>query len=256
MKRIVQTRPIDSPFVESVSSVRFETTGTTLMQPDGCWDIAIIKRGDETMVLRTGLTTQPVIYEHEAGDEQLVISFKPHSFMPLMPGDIMRDEGVVLEKFGNRGFWIGTDVREIPTIENADVFVERLARDGIVDSNELVASVVEGQPRAMTERTLQRHFLKTTGLTYKHFTLVQRAQKAVAMLQMGRPAVDVALALGFSDQAHMINSLKAIMGQTPKEIVRVAPVEIVRAGTANEVVRVGTNEIVRAGHDEVVGNFQ
>ena len=69
--------------------------------------------------------------------------------------------------------------------------------------------MVEGQPKAMTERTLQRHFLRTTGLTYKHFTLVQRAQKAVAMLQMGRPAVDVALALGFSDQAHMINSLRA-----------------------------------------------
>lgn len=226
MKRIVQTRLIDSPFVESISAVRFETTGTTLMQPDGCWDIAIIKRGDDSMVLRTGLTTQPVVYEHEAGDEQLVISFKPHSFMPLMPGDIMRDEGVMLEKFGRGGFWIGTEVREIPTLENADVFVERLVRDGIVDSNELVASVVEGQPKAMTERTLQRHFLRTTGLTYKHFTLVQRAQKAVAMLQMGRPAVDVALALGFSDQAHMINSLKVIMGQTPKEIVRAVPARL------------------------------
>ena len=239
MQRIVHTRPVDSPLVESVSSVRFTTTGTTLMQPDGCWDIAIIKRGDDAFVLRTGLTTRPVVYEHEAGDEQLVVSFKPHSFMPLMPGEVMRDEGVVLEKFGRGGFWIGTDVREIPTLENVDVFVDRLVRDGIVANNELVASVVDGQPMAMTERTMQRHFLKTTGLTYKHFTLVQRAQKAVSMLQMGRPAVDVALALGFSDQAHMINSLKVIMGQTPKQIVRGA-----------------TNEIVRAGPNEVVGNFQ
>jgi hypothetical protein len=227
MHRIVQTRPVDSPLVESISSVRFTVTGRTLMQPDGCWDIAIIKRGDETLVLRTGLTTRPVVYEHEAGDEQLVISFKPHSFMPLMPGEVMRDEGVMLEKFGKGGFRIGTDVREIPSFENADVFVDRLVRDGIVANNELVASVVEGQPKAMTERTMQRHFLKTTGLTYKHFTLVQRAQQAVAMLQMGRPAVDVALALGFSDQAHMINSLKAIMGQTPKEIVRAASSEVV-----------------------------
>lgn len=239
MQRIVHTRPVDSPLVESVSSVRFTTTGTTLMQPDGCWDIAIIKRGDDAFVLRTGLTTRPVVYEHEVGDEQLVISFKPHSFMPLMPGEVMRDEGVVLEKFGKSDFWIGTDVREIPTLENVDVFVDRLVRDGIVANNELVASVVEGQPKAMTERTMQRHFLRTTGLTYKHFTLVQRAQKAVSMLQMGRPAVDVALALGFSDQAHMINSLKVIMGQTPKEIVRGA-----------------TNEIVRAGPNQVVGNFQ
>ena len=144
---------------------------------------------------------------------------------PLMPGEVMRDEGVVLEKFGKSDFWIGTDVREIPTIENVDVFVERLVRDGIVANNELVASVVEGQPMAMTERTMQRHFLKTTGLTYKHFTLVQRAQQAVALLRMGRSAVDVAFALGFSDQAHMINSLRAIMGQTPGEIARAAVAE-------------------------------
>ncbi|MDB5542369.1 MAG: hypothetical protein JWQ89_4096 [Devosia sp.] len=222
MQRIVNSRPVDSPFVESISSIRFVADGSTLMQPDGCWDIAVIKRGDDRLVLRTGLTTRPVVYEYAAGDELLVISFKPHSFMPLMPGKVMRDEGVMLEKFGRGGFWVGTDVREIPTFENADVFVERLVRDGIVASNELVASVVEGQPKAMTERTLQRHFLRTTGLTYKHFTLVQRAQKAVSLLQMGRPAVEVALALGFSDQAHMINSLKAIMGQTPREIARAA----------------------------------
>ena len=142
--------------------------------------------------------------------------------MPLMPGEVMRDEGVMLERFGSRDFWIGTDVREIPTFENVDVFVDRLVRDGIVESNDVVASIVEGQPKAMSERTMQRHFLKTTGLTYKHFTLIQRAQKAVALLRMGRPAVDVAFALGYADQAHMINSLRQIMGQTPGEIARSA----------------------------------
>jgi transcriptional regulator GlxA family with amidase domain len=46
------------------------------------------------------------------------------------------------------------------------------------------------------------------------------------LLQTGLPAVEVALALGFSDQAHMINSLKAIMGQTPREIARAAADEV------------------------------
>ena len=73
---------------------------------------------------------------------------------------------------------------------------------------------------AMSERTLQRHFLKTTGLTYKHFTLIQRAQQAMAMLRAGQPAADVVFALGYADQAHMINSLRQIMGQTPGQIAR------------------------------------
>jgi hypothetical protein len=217
-----QTRPVDSPYLETITSLRFTAQGETLMRPDGCWDIAILKRGDTVEVLRTGLTTRPVVYEHSAGDETLVISFKPSAFMPLMPGEVMRDEGVVLEKFGRGSFWIGTDVRDIPTFENADVFVEHLVRQEIVQSNDIVASVLEGQPKAMSERTMQRHFLRTTGLTYKSFTLIERAQQAVALLRMGRPALDVAFALGYADQAHMINSLRAIMGQTPGQIAREA----------------------------------
>ena len=220
MQQIEQSRPVDSPYLESISSIRFTAAGETLMRPDGCWDIAILKRGDDVQVLRTGLTTRSVVYQHDAGDEILVISFKPSTFMPLMPGEIMRDEGVMLEKFGGRNFWIGTDVREIPTFENADVFVERLVRDGIVENNDIVASVVEGHAKAMSERTMQRHFLRTTGLTYKSFTLIERAQKAMSLLRMGRPAADVAFALGYADQAHLINSLKAIMGETPGQIVR------------------------------------
>lgn len=215
-------RPVGSPYLDSITEIRFTGAGETLMQPDGRWDIAVLKRGDDVKVLRTGLTTRPVVYEHACGDETLVISFKPSVFMPLMPGEVMRDEGVLLERFGRRGFWIGTDVREIPTLENADVFVEHLVRQEIVTNNTIVASMLDGQPKAMSERTMQRHFLKTTGLTYKAFTQIERAQRAVSLLQMGRPAADVAFALGYADQAHMINSLRFIMGQTPGQIAKAA----------------------------------
>src|SRR6185369_16947980 len=108
MTHFEQKRPVDSPYLESITQLRFATSGTTLMRPDGCWDIAILNRGDDVEVLRTGLTTRAVVYEHSPGDETLVISFKPSAFMPLMPGEVMRDEGVLLEKFGRRDFWIGT----------------------------------------------------------------------------------------------------------------------------------------------------
>ena len=65
---------------------------------------------------------------------------------------------------------------------------------------------------------MQRHFLRTTGLTYKAFTQIERAQKALGLLQQGRPAADVAFALGYADQPHMIRSVKAIMGLTPGQI--------------------------------------
>jgi hypothetical protein len=209
-----------SPLVQRVTRTVFTGSGEALMQPDGCWDFAFIRNQHGTVALRTGLTTRTVALEHAPGDEVLTVSFRPDTFMPLMPGEQMLDEGVLLEMVGKDRFWLGSDVLEIPTAESVGDFVSRLARKDIVDSNPLVTSIVDGRPKAMTERTLQRHFLKTTGLTYKAFTQIERAQKAVALLRQGRTAADVAFALGYSDQPHMIRSLRAIMGQTPGQIAR------------------------------------
>jgi hypothetical protein len=218
MHSVVKLDGWSSPVVEAVTHTTFNTDGSTLIRPDGCWDIAILKSAAGTTVLRTGLTTSAVTHQFSAGDEILSIAFKPSSFMSLMPGERMRDEGVVLSNVGRDRFSLGSDILEIPTFDTVDRFVARLLSTGIVEDNSLVASVVAGHPMAMSERTMQRHFLKTTGLTYKAFTLVERAQKALALLQQGRPAVDVAFALGYADQPHMIRSLKAIMGQTPGQI--------------------------------------
>lgn len=211
-----------SPVVESVSHTVFTEDTPIQFRPDGCWDFAILKSAHGTIVLRTGLTTAAVTHVGAAGDEILSINFRASSYMPLMPGEQMRDQGVALPLIGRDRFWLGTDVLEIPTFDNVDGFVDKLLRHSIVESNRLVASVVSGHPMAMSERTLQRHFLKTTGLTYKAFTQIERAQRAVALLQQGRPAADVAFALGYSDQPHLIRSVKAIMGGTPRELAATA----------------------------------
>ncbi|XHB98872.1 helix-turn-helix transcriptional regulator [Nitratireductor sp. ac15] len=207
-----------SPYVSSVTRTVFDLQGTTLMQPDGCWDFVVIKRGASAKMLRTGLTTRAVEFSHAPGDEVLALAFPPGTFMPLMPGEIMRDEGVMLEAVGSNRFRVGTEIMEIPRLDTADVFVDRLVRSGLVEINPIVRAVASGRPPAMSERTLQRHFLKTTGLTYKSFTQVERAQKAVSLLRQGQTAAEVAFALGYADQPHLVRSLKSIMGQTPKAI--------------------------------------
>lgn len=218
MHNVVKLEGWSSPAIASVTHTTFGEAGSVLMQPDGCWDFVMMKSERGSLVLRTGLTTRAVTHAFSAGDEILSIAFKPSSFMSLMPGERMRDEGVVLPNIGQDRFWLGSDVMEIPRFDNVDRFVAKLLRSGIVENNRFVGSVVSGHPMAMSERTMQRHFLKTTGLTYKAFTQIERAQKAISLLQQGRPAADVAFAVGYADQPHMIRSLKAIMGQTPREI--------------------------------------
>lgn len=220
MHKVTRLEGWSSPVVESVTHTRFAEDGSMMMRPDGCWDFAILKSADKTIVLRTGLTTTAVTHHYAAGDEILSIAFKASSYMSLMPGEQMRDKGTVLETIGRDRFWLGTDVLEIPTFDTVDGFVQKLVRHDHVEDNSLVASVVSGHPMAMSERTMQRHFLRTTGLTYKTFTQIERAQKALALLQQGRPGADVAFALGYADQPHMIRSVKAIMGVTPGRLAR------------------------------------
>ena len=220
MQRVTKLEGWASPVVKSVTHTTFSEDTSVQFRPDGCWDFAILKSAHGIAVLRTGLTTTTVTHQAAAGDEILAINFKASSYMSLMPGEDMRDQGVVLEAIGPDRFWLGTDVLEIPSFDNVDGFVAKLLRNSIVEENRLVASVVSGHPMAMSERTMQRHFLKTTGVTYKTFTQIERAQKALALLQQGRPAADVAFALGYADQPHMIRSVKAIMGATPARAAR------------------------------------
>ena len=222
MQTVKKLEGWSSPVIESVTQTSFTADGSVQFRPDGCWDFAVLKSAHGTVVLRTGLTTTAVTHHVSPGDEILAINFKASSLMSLMPGEEMRDQGVMLDTIGNDRFWLGSDVMEIPTFDNVDGFVAKLLKQSIVEDNRLVASIVSGHPIAMSERTMQRHFLKTTGLTYKTFTQIERAQQAIALLQQGRTAADVAFALGYSDQPHMIRSIKAIMGQTPRQIAGAA----------------------------------
>jgi AraC-like DNA-binding protein len=86
-----------------------------------------------------------------------------------------------------------------------------------------VAGVVEGRPRAISPRSVQRHFLQAVGLTAKQLQQIERAHRAVALLTRGQRPVDVALDLGYADQAHLTRSLRTFMRHTPGEIARRAP---------------------------------
>jgi hypothetical protein len=222
MPQIERRDDIGSAYVRSASHTVLSGSGTLLMQPDGLWDFAFLRNRQGLQALRTGLTTRPVEFTYADGDEILAIGFAASAFMPAIPGDAMRDRGVLLPRIGADRFRIGAEIFEVPRLDNVEDFVARLTRREAIGQNPLVASIVSGRPNAATERTMQRHFLRTTGLTIKAFSQIARAQKAVARLEAGEPAADVAYALGYADQPHLIRSMRAIMGRTPRQIAAAA----------------------------------
>jgi hypothetical protein len=211
-----------SSFLRSATRTVFAGSGRLLMPPDGMWDVAFLRSRQGLQVLRTGLTTRPVELPYADGDEVLSVGFAASSFMPLMPGDFMRDKGVLLQRIGSDRFRVGSDIFEVPRLDSVEDFAARLVKREVVQGHPLVASIVSGRPNAATERTMQRHFLRTTGLTMKAFDQIARAQQAVALLKAGEPAASVAYNLGYSDQPHLIRSLRAIMGRTPRQIAAAA----------------------------------
>jgi methylphosphotriester-DNA--protein-cysteine methyltransferase len=65
---------------------------------------------------------------------------------------------------------------------------------------------------------VQQHFKQTTGITQKSFQMIRRAQKAVRRLKAGEVPAGVAVDLGYTDQPHMIKSIKKIMGALPSNL--------------------------------------
>lgn len=65
---------------------------------------------------------------------------------------------------------------------------------------------------------LTRLFKETTGLPLHAWLVQHRIHRAHEMLRRGGSAVEVAVACGFSDQAHMSRWLRRLSGMTPKEV--------------------------------------
>ena len=213
-------RPSDSPLVERVTRVRFGSAWRGVTTPDGCWDIVVRRVKGRLELLQTGIITRPVELAYAAGDEYLSISFKPGVFMPRLPGKRMIDRGLLRPTPSPRTFRVEQEDLEIPTFDNAEGLVDCLTRRQLIVRDEIVEGVVEGRPRAIHPRSVQRHFLEAMGLTAKRLQQIQRACQAIELLAQKKRAVDVALELGYADQSHLTRALKAIMGKTPGEIAR------------------------------------
>ncbi len=216
-------RSADSPLVERIAHVAYDSASGGWTTPDGCWDFVFRRRRNAVQVLQTGLITRPIPLDYEPGDEYLSVSFKPGVFMPVLPGQRMLNRAFLRPAVGPRTFWLEGEVLEIPTFENAEGLVNRLARRGLLSRDAIVVRAVGDDLRLLrSPRTVQRHFQRTLGITPKALQQILRARDAVALLERGRPILDVAFDLGFADQAHLTRSLKALTGQTPRAIARAA----------------------------------
>jgi AraC-like DNA-binding protein len=226
MELVFDERPANSSFVELVWRTRSERAGTFTSVAASNWEMVITTLGGKTIVTARGPETKASEADYPADAEFFGITFKLGTFMPHLPVRTLLDrQDATLPEASSNSFWLHGSAWELPTFENADVFVDRLIRRGILVRDPVVEAAIQGHAPDKSRRSLQYRFLRATGLTHKTIQQIERARSAVSLLEQGTPISDTAFGLGYFDQAHLTNSLKRFVGKTPTQIARKSTVE-------------------------------
>jgi AraC-like DNA-binding protein len=186
---------------------------------DGCWDIIFARQPESMRIFVAGPMTKARLTRHADGTELFGIRFKSSICMPqLLPGTMVNDTVDLLYGSNRSSLWLGGVRYEIPTNETAELFVDRLCKNKVLSRDGVIDMALEGRAATLSSRSVQRHFVQTTGLTRKFIEQTKRAQLAKQLLESNEPAAKVALCAGYADQAHMTRSFKTLLGYTPSQL--------------------------------------
>ena len=165
--------------------------------------------------------------------------FRPGGFAGLIDDDVatLTDRAVPLgEFFGPAGDALADQVRAVSGDRAATAVVERFLRERVPPSDTRLALVTRIMDLLLEDasitrvdqlaarlhlsaRTLQRLFARYVGVSPKWVLRRIRLHEAAERIADGPHLdwADLALELGYADQAHFINDFRAYVGRTPAE---------------------------------------
>lgn len=213
----------DSPLIERVWHSQSIEGGEFTSIADAHWEMVISRIRGKTALTIRGPETKATPAFSPPDSEFIGIQFRPGTLMTAFPArQVMDRNDITLPGASSRRFWLHGMAWEYPDLENVDVFVSRLVKEGLIIHDSVVADVLQGRVVDLSVRGVQRRILKATGLTYTLIQQIERARYAVRLLKQGNSALDVVCELGFTDQAHLIHAIRRFTGQTPRQIANQA----------------------------------
>lgn len=208
---------LDSPFARTAFRMWFERDGSFLTIADTSPDIFVINYQGKARLFITGTRTKAAPIRYKEGMEIIGIRLEVGVFLPQLPPSAILDSMTRLPQATSQSFWLHDTALPLPDFENVETFVKRLERHGLIARNEMVEAALQEQPRPKSLRSMQRHFLKTTGMTHSYVRKVERTLHAAALLGQGQSIADTIYQAGYFDQAHMTKAFKYMMGFTPAQ---------------------------------------
>jgi AraC-like DNA-binding protein len=218
MESIIEGRESDSPYIDTIWRGVTGINYQAVCPADEHWNLFFTRYQGKTRIAVEGPLTRATHKSHPEGVEYLVIRFKLGTFLPNIPITSFLDGDAVLPGASNHSFWLNSMTWTLPDFENAETFVARLVRTGLLIREPVIdAALTQGEAN-YSMRTVRRRFLQATGLTPVSIRQIEQARRAASMLQNGTSILDAVYEAGYSDQPHMTRSLRRFIGQTPAQI--------------------------------------
>jgi AraC-like DNA-binding protein len=214
------TRDAESPLVQLLWRTWSEPYESFTSVAGTQWEMVVTRQEDRTTLTVRGPETKASTTPIPTGAQFFGVRFRLGSFMPSLPVEYLADTALDLPQATSRSFWLNGSAWDFPTYENADVFVRRLVRKGLLVRDPVVEDTLRAESSGLSQRSIQRRIIRATGLTRATIKQIERANEAVALLNRGSTILDTVQRLGYADQPHLTRSLKRFIGYTPAHIVR------------------------------------
>jgi hypothetical protein len=227
----LEHRPSDSPYVERVYQVaggNGPVPARMVSVANSNWELTAWRAGGATHVSVRGPETRPTTVPLGTEmDGAFGVIFRHGAYLRNLPVPSLVDTSVTSPHATARSFVLEGDEWEIPGYENAETFVDRLVRAGLLVRDPLVADVLAGDtPLLVTPRSVQRRVAAATGLTQGSIRQIERARQAAMLLLQGEAAADVVHRVGYHDQPHLARSLSRFVGRRATQLQRPADDEM------------------------------
>ncbi len=213
-------RDAESPLVQMLWRTRSEQYESFTSTAGTQWEMVVTRQEGQTTLTVRGPETKASIAAIPQDAQFFGVRFRMGTVMPGLPIEHLVDHAINVPDASCRSFWLNGSAWEFPTYENADVFVRRLVRKGLLVCDPVVDAVLHGGSSDLSPRSIQRRVFRVTGLTQVTIWQIQRATAAVELLDNGGTALDAVQSLGYADQPHLTRSLKRFIGYTPAQVIR------------------------------------
>lgn len=214
-----ESRAAESSLAEIIWRSHSQEAGSFLSIASSRLELVISQIDGKIFCHVRGPETHPTAAYCPPEGEWLGIQFRHGVFMPHLPTGALVDDMVEMPAAADRSFWLQGTAWECPTFENIDTFIARLVKAELIVCDPVVTSALQGHATALSPRTVERRFLRATGLTHGTLSQIERAHHAVSLLQDGVSILDTVELAGYYDQPHLTRSLKRLIGLTPAQLL-------------------------------------